>query len=155
MTKVLIIGRNDVHTKRIGDTLGAKYQVQTLEINQFSAEQFEAELTSDISLFVVLGISGELSELCKLTKRPVVAFSMGYDLNENQISQQLCETLSHCSGIVVDCSLHYELMLKIGIPKSKIHLIPYGCDHQFFNKNSPNFSNVTILLINSGNSINH
>jgi glycosyltransferase involved in cell wall biosynthesis len=155
MTKVLIIGRNDVHTKKIGDILAAKYQVQTLEINQFSTKQFEAELKSDISLFVVLGISDELSEFCKLTKIPIVAFSMGYDLNDSKMSQRLCETLSHCSGIVVDCFLHYELMVKIGIPESNIHLTPYGCDHQFFKKNSPKFSDLTRLLINRGNSLNH
>ena len=155
MTKVLIIGRSDVHTKRIGKILATKYLVQTIDIDQLTTEQLKVTLTCDVSLLAVLGISDKLSEICNLTNRPIVVFSMGYDLNEIEISQQIRETLWHCCGIVVDCYLHYELMVELGIPESKLLLIPYGCDHQFFAKNSPNISELLTIILNRGDSLKH
>jgi glycosyltransferase involved in cell wall biosynthesis len=155
MTKVLIVGRDDIHTKRIGNVLATEYEVQTLEVKQLTSKQLKEALTSETSLIVVLGISDKLSEIFNLTTKPVVVFSMGYDLNMNKMSKQLSETLRNCTGIVLDCNFHYELMVKIGIPESKLLSIPYGCDYKFFTKNSPKISDLPRILLNRGDSLNH
>lgn len=122
-----------------------------IEICSKILKKYAEENKIDV-LFIEYGnFAANIYKACEHTKIPYIIHFHGYDASANEaivgMKKQYLEMFKSCKKIIVVSKKMEETLLKIGAPKEKVTLNPYGVSIKHQNKTRSDYNQPVFLAV--------